>query len=54
MSYKDACAVVSYWGWIKRSNSFNFYNKRVKPYVNINKAKRVISDHSYNTNRRAA
>ena len=24
---KDACAVISYWGWIKRSDSYNFYHK---------------------------
>lgn len=43
LNYKDACAIISYWGWIKRSNSYNFYNKYVKPKVNINLARRVIS-----------
>jgi RNA-directed DNA polymerase len=43
LNYKDACAVVSYWGWIKRSNSYNFYHKNVKPVVTIKKAKRTVS-----------
>jgi hypothetical protein len=43
LNYVDACAVVSYWGWIKRSNSYNFYNRYVKPKISIEKAKRRIS-----------
>ena len=46
LSYKDACAVISYWGWIKRSNSYNFYNNVVKQLVNINKARKVISNYA--------
>lgn len=46
LNYKDACAVVSYWGWIKRSNSFNFYHKYVKPIVTIKKAKRKVSEYA--------
>jgi hypothetical protein len=44
INYKDACAVVSYWGWIKRSNSYNFYHKYVKPAVTVGFAKKVVSD----------
>lgn len=40
---RDAAAVVSYWGWIKRSDSYLFYHKYVKPYVTIKKARKVIS-----------
>jgi RNA-directed DNA polymerase len=40
---QDACAVVSYWGWIKRCDSFNFYNKYVKLKVSIFFAKSIIS-----------
>lgn len=43
LNYKDACAVISYWGWIKRSDSYDFYNKYVKPKVSVNKARKVIS-----------
>jgi len=43
LNYKDACAVISYWGWIKRSDSYNFYQNEVKPIVTIGRAKRVVS-----------
>lgn len=43
LNYKDACAVISYWGWIKRSDSYNFYNKHMKPIVTVGRAKRVVS-----------
>lgn len=43
MTRQDACAVVSYWGWIKRCNSYRFYNKYVKPKISIRFAKRMVS-----------
>ena len=46
LNYKDACAIISYWGWIKRSDSYNFYNKHVKPYVSVGKAKKAVSNHA--------
>jgi len=45
LNYKDACAVISYWGWIKRSNSYYFYRKYVKPIVSVGYAKKVVSMH---------
>jgi len=50
LNFKDACAVISYWGWIKRSNSYNFYNKHVKPIVSIGKAKKVVSMYARKAN----
>jgi RNA-directed DNA polymerase len=46
MTRQDACAVVSYWGWIKRCDSYRFYNKYVKPKVSIRFAKRMVSYYS--------
>jgi RNA-directed DNA polymerase len=46
LSYTDACAVVSYWGWLKRSNSYRFYNEFLKNKVNINQARRRIKQHA--------
>lgn len=50
----DAQAIISYWGWLKTSNSFYFYDKHVKPYLQIKEARRIISDHAkqYTTNER--
>jgi RNA-directed DNA polymerase len=46
LNYSDACAIISYWGWIKRSNSFYFYNKHVKPYVSVGVARRAVSNYA--------
>lgn len=43
LNNKDASAILSYWGWIKQSDSFYFYNKYVKPVVPIKLAKKVVS-----------
>jgi len=48
-SRKDACAVISYWGWIKRSNSYKFYNKYIKEILNINLAKKIVSNYAKGT-----
>lgn len=31
----DAAAVISYWGWVKMSDSYQFYKKYIDPYVKI-------------------
>lgn len=43
LNEKDAAAVLSYWGWIKRSDSYYFYQKYVKPIIPIAKARKVVS-----------
>ena len=50
---KDASAIMSYWGWIKKSDSYNFYNKNVKPYISISKVRRILSENNkqYNANK---
>ncbi len=52
LTYRDACAIISYWGWIKRSNSYRFYNKYVKPYVSIGRARKVVSNYARNNPKR--
>lgn len=46
LTYQDACAVVSYWGWITRSDSFGFYHRYVKPKVSLAAARERISRHA--------
>lgn len=43
-SVKDARAILSYLGWITHSNSNQYYERYIKPYVNIKKLKEVISN----------
>lgn len=45
-TYKDAAAVISYLGWIKHSDSHYYYEKYIKPYINIKKLKEVIRHES--------
>lgn len=39
----DASAMISYYGWLKHCDSYNFTQKYIKPYVNINELKGVVS-----------
>jgi RNA-directed DNA polymerase len=52
LNYKDACAVISYWGWIKRSDSYNFYHKYVRPIISVGYAKKVVSNYAKANNLR--
>lgn len=56
LNYADASAVISYWGWLKRSDSYNFYHDTIKRLVDIEKAKRTVSNYAKQANslRRAA
>jgi RNA-directed DNA polymerase len=45
LTYRDACAVMSYLGWIKRSNSFMFYKNNIEPFISIAKCKERIRAH---------
>ena len=45
LNFRDACAVISYWGWIKRSDSYKFY-QAIKSYVSLKDAKKVVSDYA--------
>lgn len=53
-SYSDCAAMVSYYGYIKHSNSHNFYTKRLAPYVSIEKMKGAISNEARTKQRHAA
>lgn len=43
LSVKDARSMLSYWGWIKRTDSFDFYKNHVKPHVKIRQCRKVVS-----------
>lgn len=46
VTYKMASGMLSYLGWVKHSNSYGFYDKWVKPYIDIKKLKDVIRNES--------
>lgn len=43
MTYKDACTIMSYMGWIKHSNSYNFKSKYITTLGKLKKIRKVIS-----------
>lgn len=46
ITFKHAAAMVSYMGWVVHSDSQYFYNKYIKPYVNLAQLKGVIRNES--------
>lgn len=43
---QDAAALISYYGWLKHSDSYLYYQKHFKPYFKIKQLKEVISNES--------
>ena len=41
-TYGDACAVISYLGWIRHSNSHGLFVKWIKPYLHIGTLKNIV------------
>lgn len=46
ISVKDACAVISYDGFLKRSDCFTFLERYLYPYVSVNYCKKIVSKDS--------
>lgn len=53
LNFKDCAAMLSYLGWLKHSDSYNFYIKNIKPYVDIKKMKEVVRNESRKRNNAA-
>lgn len=45
-TWYDAAAMLSYIGWYNRANAYGYYLKYIKPCVNIQTLKRLISRHT--------
>lgn len=54
LNFKDSAAMLSYLGWLQHSNSYNYYLKNIKPYVNIKDMKEVVSNESRKRNKAQA
>lgn len=48
ISWRDACQILSYMGWFYPTNTFKAYEKYIKPFVNINACKKIVSKHNKN------
>jgi len=51
LTYNDAASMISYWGWLKHTNSYGFYHKYVKPNCSIKKAKEIVKHENNLRNR---
>lgn len=54
LNFKDASAMLSYSGWLKHCDSFNYQQKYIKPYIDYKKCKEVVRNESkkYNSSRK--
>ncbi len=48
--WKQAAAMLSYVGWIDHTKSYQMYLKKVKPFVNFRRLKRIVSKHQRRLN----
>lgn len=46
ITFKDAAAIISYLGWTKHCNSYNYFQKHIKPYIQIELLKECIRNES--------
>lgn len=45
VNWYDATSMISRMGYFKHTDAYNVYLERVKPYVNIKKLKKIVSNH---------
>lgn len=48
ISWRDACQILSYMGWFYPTDTFQAYKKHIKPFVNIEVCKKIVSKHNKN------
>ena len=46
LNFHDAASMLSYAGWLKHCDSFNFQQRYIKPFINYKKCKEVVSNES--------
>ena len=50
---KDAASLLSSMGWVDHTDTYDMYKKRVKPYVEVKKLKKIVSKNQRRLNRNA-
>lgn len=46
ISWYNATVMLSYMGWFKHTDTYDYYRKYIKPNVNVKKLKKIVSKHS--------
>ena len=50
ISWHDACQLLSYLGWFYPTDTFGAYQRHIKPFVSVQKCKRIMSNHDRRKN----
>lgn len=50
ISWYNATVMLSYLGWFKHTDTYEYYLKYIKPNVNVKKLKKIVSKHSRKEN----
>lgn len=46
ITWYDACAMLSYIGWYDDTDTYDYYERSIKPLVNVRQLKKIVSRHS--------
>lgn len=52
ITWYDAAAMLSYMGWFKHTDTYDYYLRYIKPCVNVKKLKKIVSKHQRKENER--
>ncbi|MEG0266722.1 MAG: RNA-directed DNA polymerase [Bacilli bacterium] len=44
-TFRDACSMMASYGWLKHSDSYNYYHESIKPYIQIGEMKKIIRNY---------
>lgn len=50
INWAEAAGMLSYMGWIDHTDTYAMYLERVKPYVDIKRLKKIVSNHQRRLN----
>ena len=50
INWAEAAGMLSYMGWIDHTDTYAMYLERVKPYIDIKRLKRIVSNHQRRLN----
>lgn len=50
INWAEAAGMLSYMGWIDHTDTYAMYVERVKPYIDIKRLKRIVSNHQRRLN----
>lgn len=50
ISWYNAAVMLSYMGWFKHTDTYDYYLKYIKPNVNVKKLKKIVSKHNKKEN----